>query len=413
MAETSSNPADLMARCLTAATAIHRWSSDRGFAGHEPYDLLNSRYLSGLDSSLLAPWIIHFGRRVGGLTLRKLLKVPPSRNPKALALFISGLVDLDACGMLDVRGAGDLSFLSAELLRLRSSGEEEWCWGYDWHFRSFRGSTLPRFAPNSIVTTFAGEAFLDLAEHQKDEQALDIARSAGRFLFTRLNRPVNDDTHLCLSYTPADHTEIFNSSALAAAFQARVNQLAGADQFTGDVERALQFLADGQRPDGSWPYGTGKMQQWIDHFHTGYDLSALARYRHYSASARFDQVIERGFDFYTQRLFTGDGVPKYFHDRLWPIDIHSCTQAIVTFCDLAFLPMETLPRAGQAAEYLLDNMYAPEGTVYYQKRRYRTDRTPYMRWGQAWAFRSLARLVRLLHESATSVPPRKVTVCAE
>lgn len=398
-----------------ASHAIWQWSSQRRFAGHEPYDLLNSEYIArlGLQATPLAPFLIHLGRRWGGLRLRKWLKVPPSRNPKALALMISALSDLDQCGLAEAEMTADIAFLRSELIRLRSGGESEYAWGYDWYFRSLRGTVLPRFSPNSIATTFAGEAFLDLAARSGDEVALEIARSSARFLFTRLQRSVDTPTQLCLSYTAGDRTQIYNSSALAAAFQARVNSVAGTSEFAEEVVRAMQYLVDAQRDDGSWFYGAGRLQRWVDHFHTGYNLSALWRYRRYTSDHRFDQALQRGYEFYVKHFFTEDMAPKYYSDHKYPLDIHSCTQAILTFCDFWEDDPEAPKRAYRVAEWMLQNMYSPAGTVFYQRHALWIDRTPYMRWGQAWALRALARLASRLQSSAVVVAGEGERACAE
>jgi hypothetical protein len=41
----------------------------------------------------------------------------------------------------------------------------------------------------------------------------------------------------------------------------------------------------------------------------------------------------------------------------------------------------------------MKNMRSPDGSFFYQRHRLATNRTPYMRWGQAWMFRALARLL--------------------
>ena len=38
-------------------------------------------------------------------------------------------------------------------------------------------------------------------------------------------------------------------------------------------------------------------------------------------------------------------------------------------------------------------MAAADGSFYYQRHRLWTNRTPYMRWGQAWMLRALAKLL--------------------
>jgi hypothetical protein len=41
----------------------------------------------------------------------------------------------------------------------------------------------------------------------------------------------------------------------------------------------------------------------------------------------------------------------------------------------------------------MKNMAAADGSFYYQRHRLWTNRVPYMRWGQAWMLRALAKLL--------------------
>src|SRR5262249_51593340 len=86
---------------LAQVEGLKAWIEKRDYSGFEPYDLLNSPYLQSrlLRSKWIAPWFIQAGRRFGGLSLRQLLKVPQSKNPKALALCISAYCDLIALGI--------------------------------------------------------------------------------------------------------------------------------------------------------------------------------------------------------------------------------------------------------------------------------------------------------------------------
>src|SRR4029077_4082042 len=75
---------------------LKNWVEQRDYAGWEPYDLLNSPVLSARSLSRFPlNWLaVQTGKRIGSIALRRVLRVPPSRNPKALALFISGYCDL-------------------------------------------------------------------------------------------------------------------------------------------------------------------------------------------------------------------------------------------------------------------------------------------------------------------------------
>ncbi len=369
------------------------WLKACNYAGYEPYDILNSPLLSG-DWARRQPFatlFIQSAKRFGGLRLRHLLRVPPSRNPKALGLILSAYCDLAACGQSTTSEAQSMK---RALQALRSPGESEFCWGYDWDYVSLRGTRLPAFSPNSIATYFCATALLDMAEQFHDVEAREMALSATHLLVTKLNRSVDTTTNLCLSYTPADRTVIYNSSALVGSLLARVAISKRDPEYLGVARRIMHYLADQQRADGAWTYGAGRAQGWIDSFHTGYNLGALLSYQNSTGDCSFEASLRRGYRYYVNTFFTADGAPKYFHNALYPIDVHCCSQAMLTFCDFAALDSDARERALRIASWTLDHMRNPNGTFCYQIHRFWTDRTPYIRWGQAWMLRALARVKR-------------------
>lgn len=367
------------------------WVEQRDYAGWEPYDFLNSSILSSkLISGFPLKWfVIQSGKRIGSVTLRNALRIPPSKNAKALALFISGYCDLARTGE-DTRTQAQ--YLKEELSRLRSPNEQEHCWGYDWPYVSLRGTRMPAFSPNAIATVACGDALIDLWEVFGDTQALAMAKSAGRFIVTRLNRTVDLPEQLCFSYTPSSFTRILNSSALCCAYLARLGGIVQSEEYANTSKRGMNYLAAQQAPDGSWVYGEGRLQKWVDSFHTGFNLSALHAYETASGDHGFIGALEAGLSFYVKSFFTPDGAAKYYSDSVYPIDIHSCSQALLVLSDLADRDPDARDVALRVLRWTEANMQSVEGYFYYQRHRWWTNRVPYMRWGQAWMFRALAHL---------------------
>ncbi len=75
------------------------------------------------------------------------------------------------------------------------------CWGYNFDWQN-RYNFIPKFSPNIIATTFAGNALLDAYEFNNEHRCFDMALSAGEFILNGLNRTERGDT-LCFSYTPS------------------------------------------------------------------------------------------------------------------------------------------------------------------------------------------------------------------
>ena len=375
-----------------AVETLRTWIESRQFAGYEPFDLLNSPYFSGgwARKTLPAILLIQAGKRFAGLRLRQALKIPASRNPKALGLCLLAYCDLTKAGY-DV--SAEAAWLKNELIRLRSPHEAEYCWGYDWDFVSLRGPRLPAFAPNCIASYFCGTAMMEMHRVFADSEALKIAESVARFLATQLNRSFESGEELCFSYTPGDNTQIYNSSALAAVFLARVGSLRGNQEYLSLARKAMVFLQRGQLESGGWYYGRLRRQRWIDSFHTSYNVCALLDYQRTTGDHTFKDAMLLGHRYYKATFFTDDGAPKYFHDRTFPIDIHACSQAILHFIAFSSIDPQALELARKTFRWTMRNMVAPEGAFYYQRHRLWTNHTLYMRWGQAWMLHALAKLV--------------------
>jgi hypothetical protein len=384
---TQSGPSEL----APAIQGLRTWMESRHFEGYEPFDLLNSPYLRGNWARELAPAIllIQLGKHFAGPRLRQFLKVPTGCNPKALGLCLSAYCDLARSGC-DV--SAETAWLKSELIRLRSPHENYYSWGYDWDYFSLRGSRLPAFSPNCIASYFCGMAMLELSEVSGDREALAIAQSAADFMASRLNRSYESADAICFSYTPNDKTLIYNSSALAGAFLARTGKLRGNRAYLSLARKALVFLVRNQQPQGGWYYGQLGRQRWIDSFHTSYNVCALLDYQQTTGDRTFEEAMLAGHRYYRATFFRSDGATRYYHNRTFPIDIHACSQAILHFVAFSAIDPQALEHAWKAFDWTLRNMTASDGSFYYQRHRLWTNRTPYMRWGQAWMLRALARL---------------------
>ena len=110
-----------------------------------------------------------------------------------------------------------------------------------------------------------------------------------RFLASRLNRSFESADEVCFSYTPKDKTLIYNSSALAAVFLARIGSLRGNQEYLSLARKAMVFLQRGQLETGGWYYGRLRRQRWIDSFHTSYNVCALLDYQRITGDRTFER----------------------------------------------------------------------------------------------------------------------------
>ena len=385
---------------------LFQWCRDRSFAGYDPFDALNSRVFQStpLRHSRSARLIWTQLSKRSPLNLRSLAGVPPQTNSKGLSLFaLAALANFRR--QRTVEAETEARELLNQLIESRIEGYSGAAWGYNFAWQS-RNFYAPKGTPMIVPTAFAARALLEASQTFNDlpnrgdylearDPYLEAARSSCDFILNDLKRTVESETELCFSYSPLDDTRIFNASLLAAETLASVGALTGEAERCDLAIRAARYVVSAQRDDGSWGYGAGPGQEWVDNFHTAYVLVSLARIRKQcqAAEADLDRALQRGYAFWRERFFLADGWPKYYHDSLYPADAHSAATAIVTLLELQELDRGALELAERIADWALRNLRDPQGFFYYQRQRFYTGRTPYMRWTQAWMLYALARLL--------------------
>lgn len=359
------------------------------WAGYDPYDALNSPIFSAvpvLDSKLPRLIATQVLKR-SPINVRSLLRIPATQNPKALGLFIMAVLKLERAGLTNLSLANELA---NEVEGLRSSDHRYWSWGYSFPWQG-RELYVPRWAPNLVCTTFVAEALLNLYDETGDQRYLSMAESAAHYLKELFWA---DGEVASFSYPhPSARSRVHNANLLAAALLCRVSSYTQEAALAETGLRAARYSTGRQNQDGSWYYGELPTQRWIDNFHTGFNLVALANLRDYSGSAEFDASIARGFQFYCDNFFTENGAPKYFHDRIHPIDVHSVAQSIITLLRLGGMMQNGKQTADTVFAWAMTNLWDDRGYFYYQVQPAYTNRIPFMRWGQAWMLLALASLV--------------------
>ena len=152
------------------------------FKGWDVFDGLNSKLLqkSSLDKFRLCRliWIQFFKR--SPLNFRKITFVPKDYNSKGLALFIQGLLKLYQVEN-EKKYLQKAYKLAKIIISQRAKNRNYFSIGYNffWEARAF---SVPKFTPNIIVSSFVGEAFLDLYEIDQNLNWLNYAEEIGNFL---------------------------------------------------------------------------------------------------------------------------------------------------------------------------------------------------------------------------------------
>jgi hypothetical protein len=109
----------------------------------------------------------------------------------------------------------------------------------------------------------------------------------------------------------------------------------------------------------------------------------------YTGDSSFTPNIDKGLRYYTDTFFTEEGLSKYYHNRLYPVDIHAPAQLVVTLAKLGKLEQHHA-LAEKVLLWTITHMQDKSGYFFYQRKKYFSSRIPYMRWAQAWMFYALS-----------------------
>lgn len=399
-----------------ALARLDRWVERNGWAGYDPYDLKGERLYRAImhsKTTLAKPVkpILYYGEIVAPLLMRRLLHVKKQINPKGMGLFARGYIEL-------YRITGEEPFLrkARELLNWLAVHSDKnhtgSGWGYPFDWRRPKGVT-PKHLPLSVVTVICGHAFADYYETTGSFDHLDIAAQVCEFLRQHLKIQEFSDGSICFSYGPSDDYQVINSNLYVASLLGRVGGLMKQAEYMALARRAALFSLNQQHADGSWYYWAydywhGPSQ--IDNYHTGINLQWLMELIRYEKESdqidRYQKAFNRGLLFYKQHLFLEDGTPKFYHNAVNPLDIHSCAQAILTlsmapkFVNDQALRQQVEMLRDKVISWTLTHMVNRSGSFRYRMYRFRrlplswSMNIPYIRWGQAWMLYALAKYIR-------------------
>jgi len=394
-----------------ARIARRIWASvsQAGFQGSDPYDGLNSQLLAPvLSRSRLARLVVIQAVKRSPVDLRPLLRIPVGLNPKGLALMLQGAAEwsdlgstveeqswlCDALVCLASGADGGSVVAGREVARGAADsvaqGTLEWPqavgWGYNFAWQS-KAFLQPAYSPTVVATSFIVDG-LQMADSSVAPVAIALA---GRFVANCLNRHEDADG-VCFSYSPDDHTRVYNASLFGARVLAQAAEYVPekAQEWLMLAKQATNWVMSRQKSDGSWLYGEAAHWHWIDNLHTGFNLETIQRISQLLGTSSWDDGIARGLAFYRANLFEADATPRYYTTRKYPLDPHSFAQGAITFLRLAAYDSGAEEFAREILLRCVAELWDDgRGGVCFQKHRGYSQGTIHMRWSQAWMFRAL------------------------
>ena len=361
--------------------SLRAYCEAENFEGWDPYDGLNSPIiqktpLRRLPLARLA-WIQLFKR--SPINLRPFTGVAKGANPKGLGLFLTTYCNLARVG--DKQAETQVVPLAERILELVTPGYPGACWGYnfDWQSRAF---FLPAGTPTVVASSFVARALMDAYDLCGETRYLEAALSCCDFMTKSLNRTEKPEGFI-FSYSAEDTTRVYNASLLGSLLLARAWSYDQRPEWRRLALESARAVAARQREDGAWRYGELDLQSWVDSFHTGYNLECLAGVGRFLETDEFTEVIRVGTHYYLDHFFLEDGTPKYYDDRVYPIDVHAPAQLPPTLAALGMLQDQSA-LVERVLHWAFTHLWDERGYLKYQIKRGMTSRIPYMRWAQAW-----------------------------
>lgn len=369
---------------------LENWVEDHHYKAYEPFDGL-STYLQPLTfGNLFLDRLLLQLVRQSPINLRPLLGIKPLESTKGRGYMAAGYLT-----MLKITGQEHYKKKALMCLDWLMENKSPKFKKYSWanHF-AFTSRTGRYEADESIIvwTCLIGQAFLDAYEMFKIEKYLKVAISVCDWIL-ELPRERTDKGN-CISYYAFAQSSIHNSNMLGAAMLGRTAKYTGNVELLNVAKEAMEYSVSRQLSNGAWYYGEAANQHWIDNFHTGYNLDSLKCYIESTGDRNYDENLRRSFDYFKRTFFEDNGRPKYYHNRVYPVDSQCASQAMETLANFSEYDDSSLTLGLKVAAWTINNMQDDEGYFYY--RQYPLGikaKTPMLHWGQATTYKALTCLL--------------------
>lgn len=290
--------------------------------------------------------------------------------------------------------------LTLGLLDLSIPGYSGPAWGYPFDWQTNRG-LWKEGTPFITVAPYAFEAFLALNDSTGEKRYLDTARLVGDFVLKDLPETDMGDGSSASAYSPSDNTMIINTSAYRAFVLSEFGYLFNSEEALTKAGRFIRFVLRNQRADGSWPYGIGKQDDFIDHFHTCFILKNLYKYYLRYPDPTISRAIQTGYRFYADNLFYPDGCPKPFYRsprfETLQYDLYDYSEAILLGVLLRKEVDGAWEMSKNVCERMIEKFKTPKGYFATSFNRLGlANRVPYLRWAQSEAFQAITAMSEAL-----------------
>ena len=243
---------------LESIGRLSDWLEKNDYGGYHTCAGWNAKCLRPLTfETKFLRTVLQQGVRRFPLNVRPLLGIPKDRSTKGMGYLAKGFMRLQQA--TGDKSCGDRAESALQwLVENGSMGYSGACWGNHFDYKS------PGFyLPKGVLET----------------------------------HPEGDS--LCIGYIPTGENEIHNANTtLGAGLLTRTYSYTRNESYRSSAQKAIQYTAHHQRPNGSWYDGEAPNVQWVDNFHTVYVLDCFK----YDTTATRDRLVNK--------------TPHYMGDRL-------------------------------------------------------------------------------------------------
>ena len=264
------------------------------FMGWDPYDILNCKFISDQNFGSKINLLFTQINRILPINFRNIIGISKIYNSKAMALFLSSLLNLE--GSLFSK---EKNFLVNWLVSNKSKKYEEYSIGFSYDI-VLQGYSSERGDPSLIITLFVMYAFIKYYKETYRKDIVNYIFSFNELINRKLPKVENKNT-LWYSYNFDKFSEVYNATAKVGRYFALLYSISREEILLERIDKILNYLSLKQRADGSWPYG--EKSSYTDGFHTAFVLEAIYDMLNYVSSKKYEQMYENGLSHYMDHLF--------------------------------------------------------------------------------------------------------------
>lgn len=294
------------------------------------------------------------------------------------------------------------------LEQTRARAYRHYCWGYpfDWVTRTGvmkAGTPLITSVPY-VYEAFAAVHALDGRPHWKTVMASTVEHALNDIK----DRAIAADA-ASAGYNPLDaQAGVVNASAYRAFLLIDAGLRFDREDCVAAGRRNLNFVLRAQRDDGSWPYATDGVREFVDHFHTCFVLKALAKIEASTHDEACTAAIRAGVRYYLDHLFDDEGLPRPFARAprltVYRNELYDFAECINLGVLLAGRFRALDARVQATLRDLLARWQKRDGSFRSRRLLLGWDEVPMHRWAQSQIFRSLCLVLRAAVGDASRAP---------